>query len=182
MWKNRILKLGRMVMIRMARSVLPAVFVVGCATYQAPAASDSHATLILKNPSSTFTTALNAHKNPETCEEFIPIVTGFGNSYAKNRLLQNSTVSVRIPADKPFGLYASSERAGATANDSFGCNVVATFTPKRDATYVGEFSYNPPRCALRMEELRNGQRVEVPVRYRRQMPTSITRPTPWCSG
>src|SRR4051812_18899767 len=171
-----------MVMIRIAASALAAVLLACCASYQAPQSSESHATLILKNPSSVFTTALNAHKKPETCEGSVPIATGFGNSYEKNRLLQNSTVTVRVPADQLFGLYASSERAGATNGSSFGCNVVVTFTPKRDATYVGEFSYNPPHCSLRLEELRNGQRVEVPARYRRQMPTSLSKPTPWCSG
>lgn len=106
--------------------------------------------------------------------------TGHGRSIDRNEVAPKSEFTFRVAANKPFGIYMSTQRPGEGAT-SHGCGSVATFLPRAGAKYVSDFSYQPPRCCLNVEEVNGDVRSAIAVRYRRQMPTSMSKPTPWCS-
>jgi hypothetical protein len=162
--------------------VLSCLSQVGCASlFTEPPVSEPHAVLTVRNMSTQYTSNLRVHhQNAEACSDLAVVNTGQGKTIDRNEVPPVSEFTFRISASRPFGVYLSTQRP-KDANTFYGCGSVGIFQPAAGAKYVAEFSYQPPRCQLKIEELVGDRKVAFPVQYRRQMPTSIAQPTPWCS-
>jgi len=159
------------------------VLLAGCSSipYATPGPNDPKAFLTIGNRAQ-YAIHAYTHHDPKTCEGVHSIATGRGSTINQNELGKNSEFVLPIHADKPFGLWLTVSRPDPSrANYVIGCDQVVTFTPQRDISYLAEFIYEPPRCVIRVSEDRAGAQVPVPVLYRKQMPTSLARPSTWCS-
>ena len=177
LWKSRITKWLFTISTCCSLGILS-----GCASYTPPSANEPSAALQIKNDSPELTATINTYEDPATCQGFIPIRTGYGNSYHQNNLKPFASVDIRIPTSKVFGLYVSSQRASPDWSITYGCDVVALFDPKENEQYVAEFRYEGAFCSLRISR-RVGERM-LPVegiRYRHQGTTSISRPSMHCT-
>ena len=161
-----------------------AAMLSGCAgTYVPSGPAEPTASVTVKNLSSRYAAEILMHKEPETCGGMTFIRTGQGKTIDQNSVLQNAEFTFLVAADKLFGIYAGSSRPDpSNFNRFFGCDRVATFLPRNGARYLVEFSYDPPRCRMLVQEyLDGGTMAAVSARYRTQMPTSISRPGSHCS-
>lgn len=156
----------------------------GCAgTYVPPGTGDPAASLTVRNLSTQYSASILTHKEPETCGGMTFIRTGHGRSINQNEIPESSDFTFSVFAGSPFGLYVGSSRPDpSNMNRLFGCSRVATFVPRTGARYLVEFSYEPPLCRMNAREIEpDGTFVAISVRYRQQMPTSISRPSSHCS-
>lgn len=161
-----------------------AAMLSGCAgTYVPPGPEDPAASITVRNLSSNYAASILTHKEPEMCGGMTFIRTGHGKSINQNEVPQSSEFTFPAFAERLFGIYIGSNRPDpSNANRLFGCDRVATFVPRTGARYLVDFSYEPPTCRISTREIRSdGTLVAVPVRYRKQMPTSISRPSSHCS-
>jgi hypothetical protein len=153
-----------------------------CASYTPPPANAPSATLTVRNVSAQLDAAVNTYKDPAACDGFVPIRTGHGTSYEKNRLKPGDSIEVRVASGKLFGLYASSERAGEHHSVSYGCSVSGFFEPRQGQSYLAEFRYEGNTCSMKVSRRVGAQLLPVEdLKYRRQGRTSLSRPSMHCT-